>query len=85
MLPNLPGRTRCRYRARRVERVGALARVTIRGERVYTPGPVIYAANHVSTFDAMLFFLLLPPDTVFVGRAIFRWSSRVSGWSTGWG
>ena len=48
--------------ARRVGRVAlrALARVTIRGERaLYTPGPVIYAANHVSTFDAMLFFLLL--------------------------
>ena len=60
--------------ARRVGRVAlrALARVTIRGERaLYTPGPVIYAANHVSTFDAMLFFLLLPPDTVFVGPGDF--------------
>lgn len=49
-----------------------LARLEVSGERhLATPGPVIYAANHLSTFDAMLFFLLLPPDTVFVGPGDF--------------
>ena len=49
-----------------------LAKLTIRGERTLdTPGPVIFAPNHVSTFDAMLIFLLLPPDTVFVGPGDF--------------
>lgn len=49
-----------------------LTRTTVRGERALaTPGPVIFAANHVSTFDAVLIFLLLPPDTVFVGPGDF--------------
>ena len=49
-----------------------LTRTSIGGERALaTPGPVIFAANHVSTFDAVLIFLLLPPDTVFVGPGDF--------------
>ncbi len=37
-----------------------------------TPGPVIFAANHTSTFDALLLLLLLPVDAVFVGPGDFR-------------
>ncbi len=49
-----------------------LTHTTIHGARALsTPGPVIFAANHVSTFDAMLIFLLLPEDTVFVGPGDF--------------
>jgi len=49
-----------------------LARPTITGrEHLDVPGPVIYAANHVSTFDALLLFVLLSPDTVFVGPGDF--------------
>jgi len=49
-----------------------LARPTITGRvQVLAPGPVIYAANHASTFDALLLFVLLPRDTVFVGPGDF--------------
>ncbi len=45
-----------------------LTRTTITGrEQLDTPGPVIYAANHASTFDALLFFLRLPRMTVTIG------------------
>lgn len=50
-----------------------LTRTRISGrEHLDTPGPVIYAANHTSTFDALLLFVLLPPDTVFVGPGDFE-------------
>ncbi len=50
-----------------------LTRTTITGRHhLNTPGPVIYAANHTSTFDALLFLVLLPPDTVFVGPGDFK-------------
>lgn len=49
-----------------------LARPTVIGrEHLDVPGPVIYAANHVSTFDSLLLFVLLPRDTVFVGPGDF--------------
>ncbi len=53
--------------------VRLLTRTRIEG-RAYldTPGPVIFAANHTSTFDALLLLLLLPPDAVFVGPGDFR-------------
>lgn len=63
---------------RRILRVGAwfvlrvLTRATISGtEYLDTPGPVIFAGNHNSTFDAMLLFIL-PDDTTFVGPADFE-------------
>jgi len=50
-----------------------LTRTRVSGrEYLDTPGPVIYAANHTSTFDALLMFVLLPPDTVFVGPGDFE-------------
>jgi len=50
-----------------------LARTTITGrEHLKTPGPVIYTANHASTFDALLLLTLLPLDTVFVGPGDFK-------------
>ncbi len=50
-----------------------LTRTCISGrEHLNVPGPVIYAANHTSTFDALLLFVLLPPDTVFVGPGDFE-------------
>lgn len=50
-----------------------LARTTITGrEYLNTPGPVIYAANHASTFDAVLLITLLPPDTLYVGPGDFK-------------
>ncbi len=50
-----------------------LTRTRITGrEHLDTPGPVIYAANHASTFDALLFLTLLPPDVVFVGPGDFE-------------
>jgi 1-acyl-sn-glycerol-3-phosphate acyltransferase len=50
-----------------------LARTTISGqEHLAAPGPAIYAANHASTFDALLLVTLLPPDTTFVGPGDFR-------------
>ncbi len=49
-----------------------LTRTTITGmEHTRTDGPVIYAGNHTSTFDALLLFIL-PKDTHFVGPADFR-------------
>lgn len=48
-----------------------LTRTTITGrEYLQTPGPVIFAGNHTSTFDAMILFML-PHDAVFVGPADF--------------
>ncbi|MBN1562959.1 MAG: 1-acyl-sn-glycerol-3-phosphate acyltransferase [Anaerolineae bacterium] len=49
-----------------------LTRSTITGmEHTRIAGPVIYAGNHTSTFDAMLLFIL-PHDTEFVGPADFK-------------
>jgi len=64
---------------RRAARVGGwalvrlLARFTLRGqEHLRVAGPVLYTANHASTFDALLAMMLLPPDTVFVGPGDFK-------------
>ncbi|MBN1678640.1 MAG: 1-acyl-sn-glycerol-3-phosphate acyltransferase [Anaerolineae bacterium] len=35
-------------------------------------GPVIYAGNHTSTLDALLFIALLPAETTFVGPGDFK-------------
>lgn len=64
---------------RRIFRVGGwlivrlLTRFRIEGrEHLKTPGPVIFAANHTSTFDALLLLLLLPIDAIYVGPGDFR-------------
>ena len=50
-----------------------LARTTITGrENLKAAGPVIYIANHASTFDALLLITLLPKDTFFVGPGDFK-------------
>lgn len=50
-----------------------LTRPSISGrEHLAVPGPAIYAANHASTFDALLLLTLLPADTIFVGPGDFR-------------
>ncbi|MBN1201687.1 MAG: 1-acyl-sn-glycerol-3-phosphate acyltransferase [Anaerolineae bacterium] len=50
-----------------------LTRTTVTGrEHLAVEGPVIYAANHASTFDALLILVLLPLDTVFVGPGDFK-------------
>jgi 1-acyl-sn-glycerol-3-phosphate acyltransferase len=50
-----------------------LTRTTITGqEHLTAEGPVIYAANHASTFDALLLLTILPLDTVFVGPGDFK-------------
>jgi 1-acyl-sn-glycerol-3-phosphate acyltransferase len=50
-----------------------LTRTRITGrEYLNTAGPVIFAANHTSTFDALLLITLLPPDTMFVGPGDFK-------------
>jgi 1-acyl-sn-glycerol-3-phosphate acyltransferase len=53
--------------------VRLLTRTTITGrEYLETGGPVIFAANHTSTFDALLLITLLPPDTTFIGPGDFK-------------
>lgn len=53
--------------------VRTLTRTRITGrEYLATPGPVIYAANHCSTFDALMLIILMPPDTIFVGPGDFK-------------
>lgn len=48
-------------------------RTTVEGrEYLRTPGPVLFAGNHTSTFDAVLLMLLLPPDAIFVGPGDFK-------------
>lgn len=48
-------------------------RTTIGGqEHLAEPGPVIYAANHLSTFDALLLIALVPLDTHLVGPGDFK-------------
>jgi 1-acyl-sn-glycerol-3-phosphate acyltransferase len=50
-----------------------LTRTTITGrENLDVEGPVIYTANHASTFDALLLLILVPLDTLFVGPGDFR-------------
>ncbi|HEX3050925.1 MAG TPA: lysophospholipid acyltransferase family protein, partial [Aggregatilineaceae bacterium] len=50
-----------------------LTRTTITGQHhLSTPGPVLYTANHLSTFDALLSMTLMPFDTVFVGPGDFK-------------
>jgi 1-acyl-sn-glycerol-3-phosphate acyltransferase len=58
-----------------------LTRTTITGrENLRVEGPVIYTANHASTFDALLMLILVPPDTIFVGPGDFRLL-----WPANWG
>ncbi|RPI99248.1 MAG: 1-acyl-sn-glycerol-3-phosphate acyltransferase, partial [Chloroflexi bacterium] len=53
--------------------VRTLTRTTITGrEHLNTAGPVIFASNHTSTFDALLVITLLPTDTTFIGPGDFR-------------
>jgi len=53
--------------------VRTLTRTHITGrDYLNTLGPVIYAANHCSTFDALMLILLMPSDTVFVGPGDFK-------------
>lgn len=66
-------------RKRRVLQVGgrlflrAVTRLQVSGsEHLNHPGPMIFAANHLSTFDALLLISLLPPDTTFVGPGDFK-------------
>lgn len=50
-----------------------LTQTTIIGkEHLAASGPVIYAANHASTYDAMLLITHLPPDAELVGPGDFR-------------
>lgn len=50
-----------------------LTRTTITGrENLAIPGPVIYTANHASTFDGLLILVLVPLDTIFIGPGDFR-------------
>ena len=52
--------------------VRTLTRTSITGrEHLNTAGPVIFAANHTSTFDALLLITLLPPDTTLIGPGDF--------------
>jgi 1-acyl-sn-glycerol-3-phosphate acyltransferase len=53
--------------------VRVMTRTAITGrEYLQTGGPVIFAANHTSTFDALLLITLLPPDTIFIGPGDFK-------------
>jgi len=50
-----------------------LTRTTITGrEHLETPGPVIYAGNHASTFDALFLLTMLPSETALVGPGDFK-------------
>jgi 1-acyl-sn-glycerol-3-phosphate acyltransferase len=50
-----------------------LTRTTIIGrEHLAAQAPVIYAANHASTFDALFLITMLPFDTTFVGPGDFK-------------
>ncbi len=50
-----------------------LTRTRITGrEHLQTPGPVIFAGNHASTFDALLALTLLPLETQLVGPGDFK-------------
>jgi 1-acyl-sn-glycerol-3-phosphate acyltransferase len=75
---------------RRVFRIAALillrllTRTTITGrENLDIPGPVIYTANHASTFDGLLMLILVPPDAIFTGPGDFRllWPAN---WAVKW-
>jgi 1-acyl-sn-glycerol-3-phosphate acyltransferase len=53
--------------------VRLMTRTTISGrEYLQTEGPVIFAGNHTSTFDALLLITLLPPDSIFIGPGDFK-------------
>jgi 1-acyl-sn-glycerol-3-phosphate acyltransferase len=53
--------------------VRLLTRTQIIGrEYLQTEGPLIFAANHTSTFDALLLITLLPSDTTFIGPGDFK-------------
>lgn len=50
-----------------------LTRTTITGrEHLQTPGPVIFAGNHASTFDALFLLTMLPFETALVGPGDFK-------------
>jgi 1-acyl-sn-glycerol-3-phosphate acyltransferase len=50
-----------------------LTRQTITGEaNIPSERPLIFAANHASTYDALLLLAYLPPDTQWVGPGDFK-------------
>jgi 1-acyl-sn-glycerol-3-phosphate acyltransferase len=50
-----------------------LTRTTISGrEHIPARGPVIFASNHASTYDAVIFIAHLPPETELVGPGDFK-------------
>jgi len=50
-----------------------LTRTTITGaHHLHTPGPVIYAGNHFSSFDPVFLITLLPEDVALVGPGDFE-------------
>lgn len=69
--------TQVRFRAvfRRFARIveAVFTRTTITGlENIPSQRPVIFAANHASTYDAVLFIAHLPEDTELVGPGDFK-------------
>ncbi|MCC7207035.1 MAG: 1-acyl-sn-glycerol-3-phosphate acyltransferase [Anaerolineae bacterium] len=73
--PPVPTREKTTSFAQRFTRwlLSVFFRLRITGEaRVPAHGPLIGVANHLSTADAMLVSLVLPPDTWYVGPADFK-------------
>lgn len=63
-----------------------LARTTIIGlENIPSDGPLIFAGNHASTFDALMALIYLPSDVQLVGPGDFRfkWPARLAVEQTG--
>ncbi|MCA9905487.1 MAG: 1-acyl-sn-glycerol-3-phosphate acyltransferase, partial [Anaerolineae bacterium] len=70
-----PTQQRFRALGRRLARAveAKLTRTTITGrENIPLHGPVIFAANHASTYDAVLFIAHLPEATELVGPGDFK-------------
>ncbi len=50
-----------------------LTRIEVTGqENIPTQGPVLFAANHLSTYDAVLMLVHLPPQTQILGPGDFK-------------
>lgn len=63
-----------------------LTRTTVIGlENIPKQGPVIFAGNHASTYDALMGLIYLPTDTQVVGPGDFRfkWPARYAVEQTG--
>ncbi|PJF42572.1 MAG: hypothetical protein CUN55_09885 [Phototrophicales bacterium] len=57
-----------------------LTRIEVTGkENIPTEGPVIFAANHLSTYDAVLMLVHLPPQTQILGPGDFKllWPANI--------